>query len=52
MLFSIIVPVYNSQSSIRNCLDSILRQTFSDYEAIVINDGSSDATLSILKEYK
>lgn len=52
MLFSIIVPVYNSECSIRNCLDSILNQTFSDFEVVVIDDGSTDTTLSILKEYE
>lgn len=51
MLFSIIIPVYNSECSIRNCLDSVLQQTFPDFEAVVINDGSFDATPAILEEY-
>lgn len=51
MLFSIIVPVYNSVNTIRNCLDSILNQTYSDFEVIVINDGSTDETLTILEEF-
>lgn len=50
--FSIIVPTYNSEKTIRNCLNSILAQTFDDFEIIVINDGSTDNTLAILKEYQ
>lgn len=50
MLFSIIIPMYNAEKSIRLCLDSILRQTFDDYEVIIINDGSQDNSESICKE--
>lgn len=50
MLFSIIVPMYNAAKSIRLCLDSILRQTFDDYEVIIINDGSTDDSESICRE--
>lgn len=51
MLFSIIVPTFNSENSIRRCLDSILSQSFFDFEIIVINDGSTDNTGKILNEY-
>lgn len=50
MLFSIIVPMYNAAKSIRLCLDSILRQSFDDYEVIIINDGSTDDSESICRE--
>ena len=50
MLFSIIVPMYNAAKSIRLCLDSILRQTFDDYEVIIINDGSTDDSESVCRE--
>ena len=50
-MFSFVVPAYNAERSIRSCLDSILVQTFSDFEIVVINDGSTDSTLEILKEY-
>lgn len=50
MLFSIIVPMYNAAKSIRLCLDSILRQTFDDYEVVIINDGSTDDSESICSE--
>ncbi len=51
MKFSIVVPAYNSEKTIRNCLNSILSQTFNDFEVIVINDGSKDSTLDILSDY-
>ena len=49
--FSIIIPVYNVEPYLRNCLDSVLAQTYADWEAICINDGSTDGSLAILKEY-
>ena len=49
MLFSVIVPMYNAAKSIRLCLDSILRQTFDDYEVVIINDGSNDDSESICR---
>lgn len=51
MLFSIIIPTFNAAKNIRKCLDSILNQTFSDFEVLVINDGSTDETENILEEY-
>ncbi len=48
---SIIVPVYNVEKYLPQCLDSIINQTFKDFECICINDGSPDNSLAILKEY-
>ena len=48
---SIIVPTYNVENYLRECMDSIVRQTLKDIEIICINDGSTDSSLSILKEY-
>lgn len=48
---SILVPCYNVEKYLRECLDSILNQTFTEFEALCINDGSTDSTLNILKEY-
>ena len=49
--FSIIVPVYNVEKYLKECLDSIVNQTFGDFEIICINDESTDRSLDILKEY-
>lgn len=49
---SIIVPVYNTERYLSECLDSILLQTFMDYEVICINDGSTDNSAKILEKYK
>lgn len=50
MKFSIIIPVFNTEKYIKDCIDSILRQDFQDFEIIAINDGSSDSSYQILKE--
>ena len=49
---SIIIPVYNVETTLRRCLDSVLNQTFSDWEAICVNDGSPDNSDKILAEYE
>lgn len=48
---SIIVPVYNIDKYLSNCLDSILDQTFTDFEVIAVNDGSTDQSGSICEAY-
>ncbi len=48
---SVIIPVYNTEKYLRECLDSVVSQTLEDIEIIAINDGSPDGSLSILKEY-
>ncbi len=49
---SIIIPIYNVEKYLPECLDSIISQTFSDIEIICINDGSTDDSLKILQDYK
>lgn len=49
---SIIVPIYNAEKFIRNCVDSLLSQTKKELEFILINDGSTDNTDEIIKTYK
>lgn len=48
---TVVVPVYNVEAYLRPCLDSIEQQTFRDFEAILVNDGSTDGCLPILQEY-
>ena len=47
-LISVIVPVYNGEKTIRETIESVFNQSFSDFEIIVINDGSQDSTLDVL----
>ena len=48
---SVIIPVFNGEQTIRETIHSVLEQTFSDFELIIINDGSQDATLAIAEEF-
>ena len=50
--FTIIVPVYNSEKFIKRCISSILNQNFFDYEIIIINDCSTDASNRICKKFR
>jgi len=48
---SVLMPVYNAQKYIKAAVESILNQTFIDFEFVIINDGSTDGTLDILEQY-
>lgn len=48
---SIIIPVYNAEKFIRRCIDSILAQSFQDFELILVNDGSTDSSKEICDSY-
>ena len=48
---SVIIPVYNAESTLRRCVDSVLAQTFTDFECLLINDGSKDKSGEICDEY-
>ena len=50
-MFSIIIPIYNVAQYVRECLDSVLAQTERDWEAICVDDGSTDGSAAILDEY-
>lgn len=52
MKLGILVPAYNVEKYVADCLDSILAQTFTNFEVFVLNDGSKDRTLEILREYE
>ena len=51
MKISVIVPVYNVEAYLRECLDSLVNQTIDDYEIIAVDDGSTDGSPAILAEY-
>ncbi|ALU28045.1 glycosyltransferase [Myroides odoratimimus] len=51
-ILSVILPVYNGEKYVKSAIDSILNQSFEDFELIIINDGSNDGTLSILNSFK
>lgn len=50
-LVSVLVPVYNQEKYVKECLDSLLEQTYDNFEIVVLDDGSTDDTPNILKEY-
>ena len=51
-LISVIVPIYNSAHTLRKCVDSLLAQTFKQFEVLLINDGSTDNSAKICDEYQ
>ena len=50
-LISIVVPIYNVENYLRECLDSIKNQTYKNFECIMVNDGSTDSSQQIAEEY-
>lgn len=48
---SIIVPVYNAERYLKRCVESVINQTFKDWEMILVDDGSTDRSLVICSEY-
>ena len=50
-MISIIIPVYNAERHLHQCIESVIAQTFEDWEAILVNDGSKDGSLAICQEY-
>ncbi|ENQ1164203.1 glycosyltransferase family 2 protein, partial [Campylobacter upsaliensis] len=47
----IVIPIYNVELYLRECLESVINQTYKNFTALLINDGSSDNSLEIAKEY-
>ena len=52
MTISVIVPVYNTEFLVGRCIDSITAQTYPDWELILVDDGSTDGSLGVLREYE
>lgn len=52
MKYSIVIPVYNGEKYLSKCLDSVINQTYDDYEIIIVDDGSTDNTKKIIMSYK
>ena len=50
-MISVIIPIYNTGKYLERCIDSILKQTYKELQVILVNDGSTDNSLSIMKEY-
>ena len=50
-MISIIIPVYNAERHLHQCIESVIAQTFKDWEAILVNDGSKDGSFAICQEY-
>ena len=51
MRVSIVIPIYNAEKYLRECIESALNQKYEDIEVIAVNDGSKDNSLKILEEY-
>lgn len=51
-MVSIIIPVYNVEEYIEECLKSILAQTYKDIELLIVDDGSTDNSLGLIREYE
>ena len=51
-LVSVVIPVYNVESYLRQCMDSVVNQTYRNLEIVCVNDGSPDRSIDILREYE
>lgn len=52
MLFSVVVPIYNAERYLKSTIESVIKQSFNDWQLILVNDGSDDDSLTICNEYR
>ena len=50
-LVSIVIPVYNCETKLKRCLQSVQKQTYKDIEVLIVNDGSTDNSLQVCEEF-
>lgn len=50
-MISVVIPIYNTSCYLRQCIESILKQTYKDFEILLIDDGSTDNSKDICLEY-
>lgn len=50
-MISVVIPIYNTEQSLAACIDSVLDSTYEDFEVVLVNDGSTDNSLAICREY-
>ena len=48
---TVVIPIYNAEPYLKKCLDSLLNQTYRDWNAILVDDGSTDASTAVCDEY-
>lgn len=51
-LISVIIPIYNSEKYLKRCIESVLNQTYKNLEILLVDDGSTDTSLEICKNYE
>lgn len=52
MLLSVIIPIYNAEKYLRECIDSVINQSYQDFELLLVDDGSEDSSMIICREYE
>lgn len=52
ILVSVIIPAYNAEKTLEKCVESVLKQTYQQFEIIIVNDGSKDNTFAVCEELK
>lgn len=51
-MFSVVIPLYNKELSVKNTIDSVLNQSFQDFEIVIVNDGCTDNSVKVVEQFK